>query len=218
MNTRLHGMAALIAIAATGCVSSSVLIGTARPPIDPEQVKLYVDPPPRFEKVAILESNSDASWAITAQQKTNKTVQRLKIEAAKYGANGVLIQNIGDRYAGSVGVGNAWASGNSAWGIGSSAATYNKAGAGLAIYVFAADEKAAGAAEAAVGQVKPEQAAASPAGSGAGYDAALRYAAERGCSSGGVTLVSGNLYRAACPSTGRSLLMQCQGQSCKEAN
>jgi len=80
--------------------------------------------------------------AITAQQKTNKTVQRLKIEAAKYGANGILVQAFGDRYAGSVGVANAWASGNSAWGVGSSAATYNKAGAGLAIYVYAADEKA----------------------------------------------------------------------------
>ncbi|ALN79477.1 hypothetical protein [Lysobacter antibioticus] len=218
-----HLLAAVLTIAATGCVSSSVLIGTARPPIDPALVRLYVDPPERFEKVAILESNSDASWAITAQQKTNKAIDRLKIEAAKYGANGVLIQGVGDQYAGSVGVANAWSNGNTAFGIGSSAANYRKAGSGMAIYVYdqgtavtsplsqeaAAPSPSAGA---------PAPASASPPPTGSAYDAALRYAAERGCSAGGVSVVSGNVYRASCPSTGRSLVIQCQGQSCKEVN
>ncbi|MBT2746834.1 hypothetical protein J7J64_10475 [Lysobacter sp. ISL-42] len=54
--------------------------------------------------------------------------------------------------------------------------------------------------------------------SGGAYEAALRYAAERGCSADGVSLVSGNVYRASCPSTGRSLIIQCQGQTCKEVN
>jgi len=40
--------------------------------IDPTQVKLYVDPPPRFEKVAILESNSDASWRSPLSRKPIK--------------------------------------------------------------------------------------------------------------------------------------------------
>jgi len=227
---RKHLFAAVVVLAASGCVSSSVLIGTARPPIDPGLVKLYVDPPPRFEKVAILESNSDVSWAITAQQKTNKAVQRLKIEAAKYGANGVLIQGVGDQYAGSIGVGNAWSSGNSAWGIGSSAANYRKAGAGMAIYVYDdATAATAPAAQAPVGvpaspplvapaPTAPQAAGAPAPATGGAYDAALRYAAERGCSAGGVSVVSGNVYRASCPSTGRSLIIQCQGQTCKEVN
>lgn len=222
MNIRNTLLAITLAIGASGCVSSSVLIGTARPPIDPDQVKLYVDPPARFEKIAILESNSDASWAITAQQKTNKAVQRLKIEAAKYGANGILVQGIGDQYNGSVGVGNAWASGNTAWGIGSSVANYRKAGAGLAIYVLNPEEKAPEDAAIATAAASPAQPPATsspsnPGGHGIGYEAALRFAADRGCG-GGVSLVSGNVYRASCPSSGRSLVMQCQGASCKEVN
>lgn len=222
MDFRNTLLAVALATVASGCVSSSVLIGTARPPIDPNLVKLYVDPPARFEKIAILESNSDASWAITAQQKTNKAVQRLKIEAAKYGANGILVQGIGDQYNGSVGVGNAWANGNTAWGIGSSVANYRKAGAGLAIYVLNAEEKAPEGAAIATAVAPSSQSpmatpAANPGGGGAGYEAALRFAADRGCG-GGVSLISGNVYRASCPSSGRSLVMQCQGASCKEVN
>ncbi len=76
---------------------------------------------------------------MTAQGKTDKVVERLKEEAAKLGANGVLLQGIGDQPAGSVGsgFGSATASGNSAFGVGfgSSAAIYAKSGSGLAIYV-----------------------------------------------------------------------------------
>lgn len=61
-------------------------------------------------------------------------------------------------------------------------------------------------------------ASAMPATANAGYEAALRHAATRGCSAGGISHVSGNVYRANCPSTGRSLIMQCQGQTCKEVN
>lgn len=70
----------------------------------------------------------------------------------------------------------------------------------------------------AVANVDAPVASAMPASADAGYDAALRYAAARGCSAGGISHVSGNVYRANCPSMGRSLIMQCQGQTCKEVN
>lgn len=131
----------LIALAAalvlSGCASSSVVVGTVRPPIDPEQVRLYVVPPANYENVALLQASSEASFALTQQQKSNKTISRMKQEAADLGANGVLLQSVGKEYAGSVGSGYAVGSGGTAWGLGSSAATYNQAGAGMAIYVFA---------------------------------------------------------------------------------
>jgi hypothetical protein len=59
--------------------------------------------------------------------------------ANKLGANGVLLQGIGDQQTGSLGggVGSASASGNSATGVGvgSSFALTQKAGSGLAIFV-----------------------------------------------------------------------------------
>ncbi|WP_143703984.1 hypothetical protein [Luteimonas cellulosilyticus] len=130
----------VVAAVLSGCASSSVVVGTVRAPIDPEQVRLYVEPPPHFENVALLQASSEASFALTQQQKSNKTIDRMKQEAADLGANGILLQGVGKEYAGSIGSGYAWGSRGSAWGLGSSAAMYNQAGAGMAIYVYPGSE------------------------------------------------------------------------------
>lgn len=126
----------LVVLALTGCASSSVLVGTQRPPIDPSQVRIYLDPPARYEKVALLDAGSRNSWAVTDQGKTNKVMERLKEEAADLGANGILIGGMGDQQIGSVGSGQAWGYGNTAYGLGVSSGVFQKKGAGLAIYVF----------------------------------------------------------------------------------
>jgi hypothetical protein len=123
----------------TGCVTSHVLVGTPRPPISPDQVRVYTHPPARYEEIAILESSSRDSWTFTAQGKADKVIERMKDEAAKLGANGILLTSIGDQQTGTVGgaYGSSTASGNSAYGygIGSSAAVFQKSGGGMAIYV-----------------------------------------------------------------------------------
>lgn len=128
-------LAALAALSLSACTSSHILVGQQRPPIPPEEVRLYLDPPAVYEKVAVLESNNNASFSITAQQKTNTVIERLRGEAAALGANGILLQGVKDQYSGSIGVGNAWASGGHAWASGFSAATFLKVGNGIAIYV-----------------------------------------------------------------------------------
>jgi hypothetical protein len=98
-NQRLkQSLLMLSAVAAlTACASSHVLVGQARSPIRPEQVKLYLSPPEKYEEIAILESSSKNSWVMTDQQKMNKATQRLKMEAAKLGANGILLRETGDQ-------------------------------------------------------------------------------------------------------------------------
>lgn len=135
---RLTGLV-LAALLIAGCASSHVLVGTARPAISPDQVKIYFRPPAKFEEIATLQSSSRASLAITDQGKTNKVIERLKKEAAKLGANGILLQGIGDQQTGSAGTsfGTATFGGSTGFGIGigTSAAIMQKAGSGLAIYV-----------------------------------------------------------------------------------
>lgn len=119
-----------------GCASSHILVGTARPPIKPEEVKLYLRAPATYEEVAIVDAASHSSFAMGDQAKTNKVIERMKIEAAKLGANGILIQGVGNESAGSVGAGTANATGsNSAVGTGISGNIYMKSGKGIAIYV-----------------------------------------------------------------------------------
>lgn len=134
---KLPTFAALITLAAlSGCATSYVMVGQARPPISPDQVQIYLHPPAnKYSEIALLDASSKGSFAITAQGKTNVVIDRLKAEAAKLGANGILLEGVGDQAGGSVGTGYATASGHSAFGFGSSATVFHKKGDGLAIYV-----------------------------------------------------------------------------------
>ncbi len=123
------------ALVLASCVSSHVMIGKARAPISPQDVQIYFQPPPKYDQIAMLDTSSRDSFSFTAQGKTDAVIKRLKEQAAKLGANGVLIQGLGDRPGGSVGIGFGAASTNSGVGVGTSSASYQKAGSGVAIYV-----------------------------------------------------------------------------------
>jgi len=84
-----------------GCYPvSHVIVGETQTPLDYTDVKVYTDyPPDNYEKIAIIEASSDLAFKdlsieFTHQQKTNKSLERLKKEAASLGANGLVIQNI----------------------------------------------------------------------------------------------------------------------------
>ena len=133
-------LVATLACAAGGCSTSShVVVGTVRAPIPPESVQVYLQPPPRFEQVATLHATSQGSLAITSQQNMDTAMRRLKEEAAKLGANGVLLQGVHDTQSGSLGLGAGSSSygGNSATGVGAggSFALTSKVAEALAIYV-----------------------------------------------------------------------------------
>ncbi len=139
MRTLAVAVAAAFALALAGCASSHVITGTVRPAIPPEQVKVYTTPPKKYEQVAIIDASSRRSFSFGDQAKVNAAITRLKEEAAKLGANGVLLQGVGTAPSGSVsfGFGGGSASGNTAVGagVGTSGTTTMKTAKGLAIYV-----------------------------------------------------------------------------------
>lgn len=118
-----------------GCSNSShIVVGQTRTAISPDQVKLYTKPPANYEEIAIIDASSKSSWAITDQGKIEKAIERLKIEAASLGANGILIgvSGTGDLSTGSVGVATG-GYGNTAYGVSGNA--MHKTAKGMAIYV-----------------------------------------------------------------------------------
>ncbi|EGQ7870740.1 hypothetical protein H8Q54_001534 [Vibrio parahaemolyticus] len=77
-------------LALTGCASgSSILVGEAREPISPEKVRLYIEPPASYDTIALVNASSDAG--LTKQGSINYAIEKLKKQAAKLGANGVLL-------------------------------------------------------------------------------------------------------------------------------
>jgi hypothetical protein len=86
---------ALAVLTITACASGSAIItGNTRPVIAPEEVNIYLDPPAAFETIGLVSASSDAGW--TEQGSVNYAIAELKKQAAKLGANGVLIVSSGE--------------------------------------------------------------------------------------------------------------------------
>ncbi|MGO4262476.1 hypothetical protein [Lysobacter sp. TAB13] len=138
---RLVLLAAMTSMLAA-CASSHVITGQPRPPVPVSQVRVYFAPPPsRYEEIAQLQSNSGA-FTYGEQNKTNSVLNKLREEAAKLGANGVLFQGTEDGYGGtgvSVGAGGGSYGGGrhfSGGGVGISISPRQKFARGVAIYVL----------------------------------------------------------------------------------
>lgn len=86
----------LLAISLVACASGSAIVtGTKRPPLEPSQVKLYTEPPAKYEVVAVVSASSDAG--LTEQGSVGYAVQELKNQAANLGANGVILEATSER-------------------------------------------------------------------------------------------------------------------------
>ena len=89
----------MIVVFLVGCVPvSHIVVGDAREPIDPSSVKIYLDSPKEYEKIALIDAGSNFAFKDPAilfdwQRKMDKAMERLKIESAQLGANGILIVN-----------------------------------------------------------------------------------------------------------------------------
>jgi hypothetical protein len=162
MKPSFHFIAcAAVLVATSGCnitSGSRIVVGNARPAIAPENVKIYLRPPAKFEEIAIVNATSKNSFA-SDQSLTDSAVFQMKKDAAALGANGILLggvgnqqigavgQSFGNTFASSTGSANAYGVGNmvqvygtgttSVYGTGTSVAAgvFQKAVGGIAIYV-----------------------------------------------------------------------------------
>lgn len=120
------GKAALIpALLLAGCAnfnSSHVMLGTAGPPLDPSNVRIFVRPPASYEEIALVMADSRGSFRWSSQGTTDLALERLKQEAATLGADGLLNLRLGEPYASpatlGTGVGYGWGAPISGYGVG----------------------------------------------------------------------------------------------------
>ncbi len=87
----------------------------------------------------MLDATSKSAFGPGGQKSVDKVIERLKLEAAKLGANGIILEGFSDAETGSIGsgVGSDSYSGSSAVGVGvgGSLGIFKKTGHGEAIYV-----------------------------------------------------------------------------------
>ncbi len=117
----------LILFILTSCASGShILTGQKRPPLEPSTVKLYVEPPEQYEVIGIVHASSDSGW--TQQGDMDYAVSELKNQAAKLGANGIILSGRGETSSTSVGAYNS----GMVYAVSSTAQTVS----GKAVYVI----------------------------------------------------------------------------------
>ena len=128
----------LLAAFLSGCATingSSIITGDVRPEISPSEVKVYVDPPPQYETIGIVEASCEIGSS--RQKAQDRVIEDLKKLAAKIGANGVLLTSTGTQPTGSTcgfAVGTSF--GNVGFGVGSGNTGEKIIGQGRAIYVI----------------------------------------------------------------------------------
>ena len=122
-----------MALLLAGCTTSHVIVGNKRPPTDPAKIKIFAKPPKVYETIAIVSSDSNSSFRFSAQGKVDAAMARAKKDAAKLGANGLLLQGLGE--TGGVMVGTGTTSGSSTTFVGTSGGGLIKTVSVVAIYV-----------------------------------------------------------------------------------
>lgn len=85
-----------VCVALCSCSTSHILVGEARTPTKPENIKVYLRPPSRYKEIAVVDSDSNGSFRVGAQAKINAALNRAKKDAAKLGANGLLLSGTGE--------------------------------------------------------------------------------------------------------------------------
>ena len=64
-----------------------------------------METPRRFDRIAIIRKGSGGSWAFSDQNQVDNAIAKIRIEAARVGANGILLQVIETNSRGGVGIG-----------------------------------------------------------------------------------------------------------------
>ena len=101
---RVSSVGLFVGLLVSVAAASTLMVGQARPPISPDRVNVYMEPPRKFDRIAIIRKGSGA-WAFSDQTQVEEAVAKIKIEAAKVGANGILLQAVETRSDGGLGIG-----------------------------------------------------------------------------------------------------------------
>ena len=101
MHTILKLALIFIILTVSGCTivdGSAIIIGEKRSAIPVGQVKLYRVAPEKYEEIAMVSASAGHDFKSNSAL-IESTILRLKQEAAKVGANGVLLSEIDERDA-----------------------------------------------------------------------------------------------------------------------
>jgi len=97
---RLISLISTVLLAGCMATGNVIVTGDARPATTPESVELYLDAPSEYETLGLVEAS--AYVGLTDQQAVDDAIAEMKAQAAKIGANGVILTGRGESATSSV--------------------------------------------------------------------------------------------------------------------
>ena len=93
---------AALAVNLGGCATGTALVtGVKRDAISFETVRIYHSYPDKYEVIGVVRAESEMGW--TDQESLDMAVEEVKKQAAKLGANGIILDRVGKENSGSYG-------------------------------------------------------------------------------------------------------------------
>ncbi len=95
-----------LCLAIAACASSSQLLtGEPRAAITPEQVRVYTAAPLKFQEIAVLDASRNSISTAGGEKAIAKMIESMRAQAARLGANGLLLEDFSDADPVSLGTG-----------------------------------------------------------------------------------------------------------------
>jgi hypothetical protein len=129
--------AMILGASLSGCIiqkGTHIRTGEVLPATKADQVKIYMTPPAKYKVVGQVTGEGSHAF-VSKQALVDAALVRAKKEAAKLGANGILLQNVADKAANSIGMVNMNTTGNLSTGMFVGGGITDKAVTALAIVV-----------------------------------------------------------------------------------
>ena len=104
---RILSLTILLSLLCGYAWAETIMMGKARPPISPDKVQVYWKAPRKYDVIAIITKGS-GSWMFADSSQVDNAIAKIKVEAAKVGANGIILTAIENDSSGggvSIGVG-----------------------------------------------------------------------------------------------------------------
>lgn len=132
-------MAWPISILAACASSTQVLTGAPRSPISPAEVRVYTQAPQSFEEIAVLGASKNSVSSEGGERAIAHMIESMRTQAARLGANGLLLEDFSDSDPVAVGTGVASQTythnASISLGVGGSLGVVKKAARARAIFV-----------------------------------------------------------------------------------
>jgi hypothetical protein len=102
---RLLSITMFISLLCGFASAGTIIVGEVRPAINPDRVKVYWDAPRKYDRIAIITKGSGGSWVFSDSNEVDTAIARIRTEAAKLGANGIILTAIENHSGGGVSIG-----------------------------------------------------------------------------------------------------------------